>query len=295
MQVSVIIPTYNSAQYLTAAIESVLQQTFKDFEVLVIDDGSTDNTSEIIKEFGDSVRYIYQENQGVSVARNTGIKNSKVKYVAFLDADDVWMPTKLEKQITAIKENPTSKACYTEYISVSSDMKPQELRRMRCEDDILSNLLLRGNVIGPPSSVLVERELIEELGGFDSNLSLSADWEMWIRLASVTEWTFVKEPLFMYRQHSLSMGRNTKLLEEDTVRLLEKSFAMPHLSNELKARRNAAYAYHYIIFSKSYFGVGQYRNFLRCLVRSASSDVRQIKRFVIPNQTVGNNQPALKI
>jgi glycosyltransferase involved in cell wall biosynthesis len=293
MQVSVIIPTYNSARFLTAAVESVLKQTFKDFEVIVIDDGSTDNTSEIIKQFGDSVRYIFQKNQGVSVARNTGIKNSAAKYVAFLDADDVWMPTKLEKQIAALKENPKSKVCYTEYLSVSSDLKPQDLRRLRCQNEVLSDLLLRGNVIGPPSTVFGERGIFEELGGFDSNLSLSADWDMWIRLASVTEWTFIKEPLLMYRLHSLNMGRNSVLLEEDTLRLLEKSFAMTNLSNELRAKRNAAFAYHYLVFAKSYFSVGQYKNFLRCLMRSISTDVKQIRRFVISNQTVGNNQSAL--
>jgi glycosyltransferase involved in cell wall biosynthesis len=295
MQVSVIIPTYNSAQYLIAAVESVLAQTFKDFEILVIDDGSTDNTSEVIKQFKDCVRYIKQENQGVSVARNRGIKESCGKYVAFLDADDIWMPTKLERQIEVLKENPKSNACYTEYIAFSGDMKPTELKRLRTGGYVLNDLLLRGNVVGPPSALLGERQLFEKLGGFDSNLSLCADWDMWIRLALMTELTFLKEPLIKYRLHDSNMSKNVKLLEEDTLKLLEKSFAMLNLPEEFLAKRKEAFAYHYIVFAKSYFRTGQYSNFFRCVARSVSWDAKQIGYLLTTVKMPGNDQSVLNV
>ncbi len=290
MQVTVIIPTFNSAQFLTAAVDSVLAQTFKDFEIIVVDDGSTDNTEDVLKKYDDKVRYIKQKNQGVSIARNTGIKNSNSKYVAFLDSDDVWMPAKLEKQINALENNPKSKACYTEYLSVSEDMKPQDLKRLRCNGSALNDLLLRGNVIGPPSTILCERQLFEEIGVFDSSLSLSADWDMWIRLACVTELTFLNEPLIKYRLHGSNMSKNVKLLEEDTVRMLEKAFAMKNLPNELQIKRKASFAYHYIVFAKAYLTTRRYKDFLRCVMRSVSSDAKQIGSLFTPVRAIGNDQ-----
>lgn len=294
MQVSVIIPTYNSAQYLDAAVKSVLEQTFTDYEILIIDDGSTDKTEEVIKQFGDSVRYIRQKNQGVSVARNLGIKESVGKYVAFLDADDVWLPAKLEKQILALEKAHDSKVCYTEYISVSDDMKPTELKRLRTNGSVLNDLLLRGNVVGPPSALMCERVLFEKLGGFDSNLSLCADWEMWFRLSLATDLFFLKEPLVKYRLHDSNMSKNVKLLEEDTVRLLEKSFAIKSLPNKLKTKRKEAFAYHYIVLAKSYFRAGQYADFLRCVVRSISWDVTQIGHLRSSARIYNKQQTALK-
>lgn len=294
MKVSVIIPTYNSAHYLGAAVKSVLEQTFTDYEILVIDDGSTDKTEEVIKQFGDSVRYIRQANQGVSVARNHGIKECVGKYVAFLDADDVWMPAKLEKQIVALESASDSKACYTEYISVSDDMKPTELKRFRTNGSVLSDLLLRGNVVGPPSALMCERELFERLGGFDSSLSLCADWEMWIRLSLLTDLFFLKEPLVKYRLHGSNMSKNARLLEEDTVKLLEKSFDIESLPNEIKSKRKEAFAYHYIVFAKSYFRLGQYADFMRCVARSVAWDVTQIGHLRSSAGTYNNQQKALK-
>src|SRR6185369_14122248 len=103
MEVSVIIPTYNSARFLTDAIDSVLAQTFKDFEVIVIDDGSTDETESLMHKYGSAVRYIRHENRGVALTRNRGIDESRGRYVAFLDADDVWLPHKLDRQLTALR------------------------------------------------------------------------------------------------------------------------------------------------------------------------------------------------
>lgn len=293
MQVSVIIPTYNSSQFLYEAVQSVLQQTLTDIEIIVVDDGSTDKTSELMQQFGNKVNYIYQENQGVSAARNNGIKASRGKYVAFLDSDDIWLPTKLEKQIKALNENPKNKVCYTEYFSVSEKMTPQDLRRIRSDVSVLQDLLLVGNVVGPPSTVVAEREMFERIGGFDESLSLSADWDMWIRLACVTEFIFLNEPLVKYRLHKSNMSRNVRLLEEDTMRLLEKSFSRGKLPNELFVKRNAAFGYHYIVFAKSYFRVHRFLDFLRCVACSISIDIKQIGYLIKPVKTIGNDSSSL--
>lgn len=276
MQVSVIIPTYNSAQYLIAAVESVLAQTFKDFEILVIDDGSTDNTSEVVKQFPASVRYIKQKNQGVSVARNNGIKESRGKYVSFLDADDTWFPTKLEKQIEALNKNPEYKFCFSDFLAVTKDLEPIPMKRARLEGSAINDLLLRGNVVGSICTVICERELFENIGGFDPALSQCADWDMWVRLATQTDFLFVDEPLVTYRQHDANMSRNAPLLEKDSLFVLEKGFAMKEIPKEVSAKRRAALARNYMVLAGTYYHAKLYKDFLRCAIRSVAMDFKQV-------------------
>jgi glycosyltransferase involved in cell wall biosynthesis len=276
MEVSVIIPTYNSVQYLTAAIESVLEQTFKDYEILVIDDGSTDNTSEAVKCYGEIVRYIYQENGGVSVARNRGIKESKGKYVAFLDADDTWLPNKLERQIETLTCNLEYKFCFSDFLAVSEDLQPLEMKRLRLENSAISDLLLRGNIVGSICTVICERSLFDSVGGFDPKLSQCADWDMWVRLATLTDFLFVDEPLVTYRQHSSNMSKHAPLLEKDSLLVLEKGFASMNVPNEIKAKRRAAFARNYMVLAGTYYHSGQYRDFLRCATRSLRLDIKQL-------------------
>src|SRR5262249_23742907 len=115
-EVSVVIPSYNSAKYLRDAVDSVLKQTFRDFEVVVVDDGSTDDTQAVICRYVSSVRYIRQDNSGVADARNRGIEASRGHYIAFLDADDTWLKHKLEVQLTELKKKPGYRACYTAFM-----------------------------------------------------------------------------------------------------------------------------------------------------------------------------------
>lgn len=276
MLITVIIPTYNSAQYLTAAVESVLQQTFKDLEILIIDDGSKDNTSELVKSFGDKVRYIYQENAGVSIARNNGIKESKGKYVAFLDADDTWLPTKLEKQVKALKDNPDYKFCFSDFVGVDQNLQPIEMKRARLLNSAIKDLLLRGNVVGSICAVLCERELFDEVGGFDPKLSQCADWDMWIRLATLTDFLFIDEQLVTYRQHDSNMSRNAILLEQDSLCVLEKGFAMDSVPKEIKNKRRVAFARNYMVLAGTYYHSKLYKHFLRCAAISIKLDVKQM-------------------
>src|SRR5262249_16695009 len=176
MLVSIIIPPYNSARYLCDAIDSVLAQTFTDFEVLVIDDGSTDETESLMSRYGPPIRYIRQENRGVARARNRGIEESRGGYVAFLDADDTWFPHKLERQIEALKLRGEYRFCYSNFTAVTSDLRPFFVKRIDPRGNALEDLLLRGNVVGSICTVLCDRLLFEAAGGFDPLLSQCADW-----------------------------------------------------------------------------------------------------------------------
>ena len=274
MQVSVIIPTYNSARYLGEAIDSVLAQTFRDFEVLVIDDGSSDETETMMRRYGPPVRYIRQKNSGVAVARNRGILEGRGRYVAFLDADDTWLAHKLEKQIEALDGASGAGFCYSAFTVVDSDLKPVSVSRSKRQASALEDLLLRGNVVGSVCTVLCERALIEMLGGFDPALSQCADWDMWVRIAAHTEFIYVDEPLVTYRHHGGMISRNAALLESDSVRVLEKGFAIPGLSRLLQARRRAAFARNYMVLAGTYFHARCYKDFARCAALAIAMDVR---------------------
>src|SRR5262245_20629160 len=204
-EVSVIIPTYNSARYLVEAVDSVLAQAYKDIEGLVIDDGSTDETESVMSRYGAPVRYIRQRNGGVSVARNRGIAESLGRYVAFLDADDTWLPNKLERQIVELKASDGYRFCYSDFIPVTWDLKPLTIERLDPKGKALDDLLLRGNVVGSICTVLCERSLFDSVGGFDPSLSQCADWDMWVRLAGITDFLYLKDRLVTYRKHDMNM------------------------------------------------------------------------------------------
>jgi glycosyltransferase involved in cell wall biosynthesis len=275
-EVSIIIPTYNSAQYVTDAVDSVLCQTFGDFEVLVIDDGSTDDTESVMRPYNAAVRYVCQQNRGVAAARNRGITESRGRYVAFLDADDTWLPDKLERQIAALRARPDNRFCYTAFTLVTSDLSPLEIVRSKRRGPALEDLLLRGNVVGSICTVLCERSLFETSGGFDPGLSQCADWDMWVRLAVLTEFLYLDQPTVTYRQHGSNMSRNAPLLEQDSLRVLKKGFGLPEVPNSLRAMQRIAFARNDMVLAGTYFHAGLYTDFLRCAARSVSMDFRQV-------------------
>ncbi len=274
--VSVIIPTYNSAKYVIEAVESVLAQTYQDFEILVIDDGSTDETEQVLRRYKNPVRYIRQPNGGVAVARNRGIQESRGRYIAFLDADDTWLPHKLEQQINVLQQHPHAHACYSAFTIVDADLNPLGISRSQRQGSALEDLLTHGNIIGSICTVLCERSLFDEVGGFDPKLSQCADWDMWVRLAAHTEFLYLDEPFVTYRQHGTNMSRNAPLLEHDSLQVLTKGFAMPALSESLRAKRQTALARNYMVLAGTYFQARQYPDFVRCAWHAVTMDFHQI-------------------
>lgn len=276
-QVSVVIPTYNSSKYLSQAIDSVLAQTFSDLEVLVIDDGSTDDTEQLVGRYSSPIKYIRQPNSGVSIARHRGIAESVGRYVAFLDADDIWLPHKLERQLGELKNNPGFRACYSTFRVVDANLRPLEINRVERQGSTLEDLLTAGNVVGTPSTVLCERALLLSIAGFDPDLSYGADWDLWIRLAVLTEFLWIDEPLINYRQHGNNMSRNVPLIEKDSLLLLEKGFAMSELPEALRSKRRSAIGRNYMVLAGCYYHAHRYRDCVRCATRSITMDFYQIR------------------
>jgi glycosyltransferase involved in cell wall biosynthesis len=278
--VSVVVPTYNCARYVTAAVDSVLFQSFTDLELLVVDDGSTDGTRQVLAGYGPPVRYLYQTNSGVSAARNLGIAESRGRYVAFLDADDTWMPQKLERQVAALDAAPGVGCCYSAFLVVDSELRPLGVRKSERRGRILEDLLFRGNVVGSICTVLVERALLEQVGGFDLRMSQCADWDMWVRLARETEFLYLEEPLVTYRQHGSMMSRDISLLERDSLQVLRKGLSHPRTPADLRARAAHALGRNWMVLAGSYFQARRYRDFGRCAAAALRLDPSQCSRLL---------------
>jgi len=221
-KVSVIIPNYNYARYVGDAIRSVLAQTYTNFEIIVVNNGSTDDSLDILRGFGDHIVLVDQANLGQSGARNSGLAKSTGELFAFLDADDVWEPTKLEKQISLIRddtqliysgltkfENESEKILSVNYPSF----------RGKCILDFVQNPGV-GIVLGGESTVLFTRELFSQVGEFDTRLSISAGWDFFRRCSLYTKFDFSPEILVRYRIH----GKNLSLLPTNNVSESRRAF-----------------------------------------------------------------------
>ncbi|RYL89862.1 glycosyltransferase [Sporolactobacillus sp. THM7-4] len=202
-EISVIIPTYNRGEFTEKAIKSVMAQTYKDYEIIVVDDGSTDDTKERIKAFGDQVRYIYQENKGPSAARNTAIQNAKGKYIAFCDSDDRFLPTKLEEQMKFIKNNPECRFLYTWYYNVNEQGEITKLRKpLTCQSkEHLQYCLFSRKFTIRTSTLLVHKSCFDKAGLFHEKYLYSQDWDMWLRLAAYYRGYCLEKPLSEYWLH----------------------------------------------------------------------------------------------
>jgi len=240
--VSVIIPTYNRAHLVGRAIKSVLNQTYQDFELIIVDDGSTDNTEKVIKRFDDKrIRYIkHEKNKGGAAARNTGIKAARGEYIAFLDSDDEWLPEKLKRQMEVFK-NASSEVgvVYTGFIYVDKlggGTSKQHIPKKRgwIYEDILVE-----NCIGTTSTVLIERKYFKETGLFDENLPSCQDWDMWIRLAKQCKFDFIPEILVRYFEHRNRITSNCKSVIEGHEAILRK------FQNDIEKRGHKVKAKHY--------------------------------------------------
>lgn len=184
-KVSVIIPTYNRAWTLDNAIESAFSQDYKDFEIIVVDDGSTDDTCKILEKYKSRIRIFFQENKGVSVARNIGIENSRGNFIAFLDSDDAWEKDKLSCQINFFKKNPQAMICQTEEIWIRNGRRVNPQKKHQKLSGIIFEKSLHLCIISP-SSVMIKKELLESKGVFNKNFPVCEDYDLWLRITHDT-------------------------------------------------------------------------------------------------------------
>ena len=233
--VSVIIPTYNRAHLVGRAIRSVLNQTFQDFEIIVVDDGSTDNTEEVIKSFNDPrIRYIrHEQNRGGSAARNTGIRAARGEYIAFLDSDDEWLPQKLERQVNAFKSlDETTGLVYTGLRFV--DHKGALVWEQRPNlSGYIFHKLLRRNVIGTASSVMLRRDCLLFTGLFDETLPSRQDLDLWIRIARQFKVFPIPEPLTVHYVHE------QRITADLNAKIRGHKLFMAKFENELNSKPRA--------------------------------------------------------
>lgn len=223
--VSVIIPTHNRAEYLKAAIASVLNQTFQDFEILIVDDGSSDTTPDVVKSFDDDrIQYVrHPKSRGGAAARNTGIAHSSGEYVAFLDDDDEWYPYKLARQMEVMRRSePEVAAVYSGYFVVeraTGKIRGRMTPKLRGD---LSSELLASNPIGGTSCVLVRRDCLEKVGCFDERLPSFQDYDLWIRISRQFRFDYVEEPLLNYYVHPNKVWTNLDALTQGLEVMLKK-------------------------------------------------------------------------
>lgn len=227
-KVSIVTPTFNRSRFIARLVKNVLSQTYQDFELVIIDDGSTDNTKELvdqsIKEFPNRIQYVYQPNQGSGKARNTGIKHARGKYVAFLDSDDEWLPEYLERTIAVLEKGDYQwTVTGARRIDIDKDGKEIDSQLIKCNlqefgyffkrELSLYEALLTGNVVGETSRIVVLKEALLAAGGFKDHLKLSQDYELWLRLAKANYKLFITDdPLVLYRK-SVDSVTKTRLVE----------------------------------------------------------------------------------
>jgi len=220
--VSVIITTYNRAPVLEEAIQSVLAQDFRDFELIVVDDGSTDGTRSILEKYSGSLTTLYQENRGVSAARNSGIKRSSGAYISFLDSDDLWLPEKLSTQIAFFNSHPQAFICQTEEIWLRNGVRvnPRKIHK-KYSGEIFEHCLSLCRV--SPSSVMIKRNLLDEVGLFDEELPACEDYDLWLRVACRYPIYLIEEPLVIKRGgHPDQLSKRFEGIDRFRIKALTK-------------------------------------------------------------------------
>ena len=223
--VSIIIPVYNRADLLLRALKSIQAQTFQDFEILVIDDHSTEDIASVVKDF--SVRYFKTNGKGVSAARNTGVRHSTSELIAFLDSDDEWVPTKLEKQVQYLSQNPKCLLVHTNETWIRNrQVVRQNFKQQKSGGRIFSECT--NLCIIAPSSILVRRSLLDRVGLFDETFPVCEDFDLWLRISATEDIGFLSEALTIkHGGHSDQLSMQYHSMDLWRVRALAK-----HLNNQ---------------------------------------------------------------
>ncbi|MHB0856224.1 MAG: glycosyltransferase [Anaerolineae bacterium] len=241
--VSVIVTSYNYARYIRLAIESVLNQTYHDFEVIVVDDGSTDETRSILEGLGDRVTCLFQANQGKSAALNRGIQAARGRYVAFLDSDDLWLPDALARRVAVFEADPQVGVVYSHALVIDAEGRPlpQTIGAPARYPGQTLRSLLSGNYI-PFATFAVRRSCLDRVGAaFDPKFGATNDWELYLRLSRVCRFHYIDQPTACWRLHGQNWSGNAALMAEQMERVVERALAEPDLPAEVQRSRPVIY------------------------------------------------------
>jgi glycosyltransferase involved in cell wall biosynthesis len=254
---SVVIPTYNHGPFVTEAVKSVLAQTRLPNEIVVVDDGSTDDTANRLQPFMDRIIYIHQENRGLAAARNTGIFASQSDWVAFLDADDIWYEGKVEQQLDQIASADPSVGCvYTRFVIDAGDYRILSQLPPR-QGNLTLRDLIRKNWVGVLTTA-VRRDLLLEIGAFDEELSATEDWDLWLRLAAAhIGFEYLPIPLAQYHLSMSSMHADPGRMERNAEKVVDKLFSRSDLPRNVRGLKHFALSHFCLQLSWYAVAVGQ--------------------------------------
>jgi glycosyltransferase involved in cell wall biosynthesis len=231
MHISVIIPTHNRAELLTRALASVFAQTFAPAEVIVVDDGSTDHTEEVVRDRFPQASYFRQPQQGVSRARNLGIQQAQGEWLSFLDSDDEWLPHKLALQRHALQHKPPCRLCHTDEIWIRRGKRVNPMKKHTKHGGAIFQHCLPRCVISP-SSVMIHRAVFERVGHFDESLPVCEDYDLWLRICARYEVFYVPEKLLVkYGGHDDQLSAQYWGMDRFRIRALEKILEGENLSS----------------------------------------------------------------
>ena len=233
--ISVVIPTYNRRQTIGRSIDSVLNQTLFPSEIIVVDDGSTDETSDYIQSNFPSIRLLQQPNKGVSAARNMGIRSADANWITLLDSDDEWFPEKLEKQVMALSQNPDIKFCHTEEIWFRNGVRVNQMKKHQKYGGHIFNKCLDMCRISP-SSVLFHQSILDDVGYFDKDLKVCEDYDLWLRITAKFPVLYIDEPLIKkYGGHADQLSKVKDGIESHRIKVLEKLIMQQFASGQKNA------------------------------------------------------------
>ena len=258
---SVIIPLYNAERYISRTLQSVLSQTYKNIEIIIVDDESPDDSVKVCQQFTDPrIKIIHQKNRGLAGSRNTGIRNASGEYIAFMDADDIWLPEKLAKHIAHLENNPEVGVSFSRSAFIDENDKPLGIYQITKLRDITPLDILCRSPIGNGSAAVFKKAVFDDIKFqdnlygyvedyyFDDNFKLSEDIECWVRIAIQTNWKFagLAEPLTRYRVHSQGLSTNLRVMLDTREDLFRKtaSYAPEQMARWVKPAR--AYHYRYV-------------------------------------------------
>jgi glycosyltransferase involved in cell wall biosynthesis len=270
-RVSVIIPAYNAARTVDQTLDSVLSQTFQDFEIVVVDDGSTDDTPAVLARRRARLRVLRKVNEGrPAAARNLGVRASCGEYVAFVDADDTWHPDKLARQVAMLDRDPTIGLVYTADATINArgDIVSVNPCPPGARGRIYDVLRVHNVMVG--SSVVVRRDAFDQVGGFDQSLTSIENWDLWIRISSRWAIECIDEPLTFYRMHEGNRSGSVQLRRQNIFRVLEKHHEAAERSPEGRRIRRDAYFHAYFnVLGRGYFSRREMRLARWALLRAA--------------------------
>jgi glycosyltransferase involved in cell wall biosynthesis len=263
--VSVILPTYNRKSLLLEALQSVFAQTYRDYEVIVVDDGSTDQTREALEPLFHAIRYISKPNGGEASARNRGIQEAQGGYVAFLDSDDLWEPRFLEVTTDYLGRHPDLGLVSTAWWTIPKGRREPRVRKPVLHGDLFP-LLMRQSFISA-SAVVARRECFQRVGVFNESLEQAADYDMWLRIARAYPIAFLNTPLGRRRKHPGNISRNRLLLRKRALQIAEAHYDPARVSDAVYQRLRSEL---YISMGRAHLKLGEVEEAKTCFRQAAA-------------------------